>query len=220
MEYKTLLYYITLSLSVILAWFLLAIPPKKGAPQINQFSINQKFNVNDAAIGPTDLWSSEKIMKTLELLKQDIENQKPKIIFFDVSMKRSLKIPGKIMYTEIVTQTPNAFDINLSQFVCTVKGVYRFTFTGLRYYFVLEAKATKVAIVKNNTVIGSTATTIDMMAPNLNMLMAGGETLTINILTDLSPNDVVFCVLIQGGLFDASNENVTHFTGELLKEIQ
>jgi hypothetical protein len=162
--------------------------------------------INDGTVAKNSTFSSEKILSLIQ----------PQV-FFDCVINKSIKVNGVIVYDSFITESPNS-GMNLSTgiFTCPKAGLYRLTFTGLRYYFVLEPLESRVRMVINNVVVATTATTNYVMAPDLTPRPPGGETLNINILRRLNVGDQVLCRIDSGGIFDMQDEHMTHFTAELL----
>jgi len=180
------------------------------------------------------IWSSEKIrsfmnnikpvtqlsgggLSQADVLKLIEDNQQPKI-YFDVSRDTSMKVPGIITYAAILASNNMAINISTGIFTCPVKGLYRMTFTALRFYFVEAPTPTRILMKRNGVQIATTASTSEVKAVNLNANPPGGECLVINILTELSVGDRIYCEIEVGGIYDTTDHHVTHFTGELMIE--
>lgn len=214
-------FYIGASLVVIFSYLLLT----KGYDKILYF-LNFSDNNNNQSQS-TDVMNELQTDYTskIDVINSEIAEINNKLtklepIYFIALAKRSSKIIGDLMFTDVYLESePGLFDLPTSKFKCKKPGVYRFTFTGLRYYFVLELIATKVAIYKNDEQLAQSSTTVEMLAKDLNLKMAGGETLSMNTLTMLTEGDVVYCKLLSGGIFSSVDENITQFTGELVRAL-
>lgn len=173
-------------------------------------------NIDDATTSTTTTWSSSKISS--EIAKQIKLNAQPQV-YFDVSRNNSFKQTGVITYAVKLLESPNSgIDIATGIFLVPRSGIYRVTFTGLRYYFIEAPTPTRVRMKKNGTDFAVTASTSEVKAIDLSPKPPGGETLSINCLIELVKGDKLWCEVEVGGLYDTSSEHVTHFTAELLIE--
>ena len=163
------------------------------------------FNDND--VSNTSTWSSEKIMGML----------KP-VAFFDAIRNTSITTTGVITYDAFMTNARNSgMNLNTGIFTVPKAGLYRITFTALRYYFVNNPVECRVRMFRNdNIVLASAATTNALMSPDANIRPSGGESLNINVLVNLIENDKIVCKIESGGIYDNDCEHLTHFTAELL----
>lgn len=182
------------------------------------------------------MWSSEKIMTTIKEMTPAApvapgpagltETQVNALIaaklqprvYFDVSRNNSMKVSGIITYAATLASSGGtAMNLSTGTFTCPTAGLYRMTFTALRYYFIEAATPTRILMKRNGTQVATTASTSEIKAIDLSPKPPGGECLSINILLDLNVGDRLYCEIEVGGIYDASDHHVTHFTGELLK---
>ena len=181
------------------------------------------------------MWSSEKIMKTIKettpaappvgpagitetqvnaLIAAKLQPR----VYFDVSRNNSVKVAGIITYAATLATSGGTFmNLSTGTFTCPTAGLYRITFTALRYYFIEAATPTRILMKRNGTQVATTASTSELKAIDLNPKPPGGECLSVNILLNLSVGDRVYCEIEVGGIYDTTDHHVTHFTGELLK---
>jgi hypothetical protein len=181
------------------------------------------------------MWSSEKIMKTIKettpaappvgpagitetqvnaLIAAKLQPR----VYFDVSRNNSMKTTGIITYAATLASSGGtAMNLSTGTFTCPTAGLYRITFTALRYYFIEAATPTRILMKRNGTQVATTASTSEIKAIDLSPKPPGGECLSINILLDLNVSDRVYCEIEVGGIYDTADHHVTHFTGELLK---
>ena len=173
-------------------------------------------NIDDASTSTTTTWSSSKIAS--EIVNKIKAAAQPKV-YFDVSRNNSFKQSGVITYAvKLLESTNSGIDIGTGIFLVPISGIYRVTFTGLRYYFIEAPTPTRVRMKKNGTDFAVTASTSEVKAIDLSPKPPGGETLSINCLIELVKGDKLWCEVEVGGLYDTSAEHVTHFTAELLIE--
>jgi len=125
------------------------------------------------------IWSSEKITSMInnlkpvagptglsqtDVLKLIKDNQQPKV-YFDVSRDNSKKTSGIITYAAVLTSSAgSAMNIQTGTFTCPVSGLYRMTFTGLRYYFIEAATPTRILMKRNGAQVATTASTSEIRA--------------------------------------------------------
>jgi len=184
------------------------------------------------------MWSAEKIMNTIKemtpvapapvapgpagLTETQVNaliaaKLQPKV-YFDVSRNNSMKTAGIITYAAtLVSSGGTAMNLSTGTFTCPTAGLYRMTFTALRYYFIEAATPTRILMKRNGTQVATTASTSEIKAIDLSPKPPGGECLSINILLDLNVGDRLYCEIEVGGIYDTADHHVTHFTGELLK---
>lgn len=212
------------------------LPDNELLISLNNKITNSKIFLDDKGEGNNTLWTAERILMEIKnmpkptpipvpvgltvaevtnLIKQ---NAQPKV-YFDVSRNNSLKTAGVITYAAILTQSSNSgIDIATGVFTAPLAGLYRITFTGLRYYFVEAPTPTRIAMKKNGIQVAVTASTSEVKAIDLSPKPPGGECLSMNILTSLNKGDRVLCEIEVGGIYDTVDHHVTHFTGELMIE--
>lgn len=197
---------------------------------------NSRITINDAKMGSDVLWSSEKIMNAIKTLPvapgpsgpagltvaevdARIKNMLQPKVYFDVSRNNSMKTPGIVTYAAtLATSGGTSMDNASGTFTCPIKGLYRLTFTALRYYFIEAATPTRILMKRNGTQVATTASTSEIKAIDLSPKPPGGECLSINILIELGVGDKIYCEIEVGGIYDTVDHHVTHFTGELMIE--
>ena len=105
------------------------------------------------------MWSSEKIMNTIKEMTPApapapvgpagltetqvnalIAAKLQPLVYFDVSRNNSMKVAGIITYAATLASSGGtAMNLSTGTFTCPTAGLYRMTFTGLRYYFIEAA---------------------------------------------------------------------------------
>lgn len=175
--------------------------------------------IDDSNTTSTTTWSSSKIFFEIKKESDAIRAAIPQL-FFDVCRDTSMKTSGVITYSKILVESPNSgIDITTGIFTAPKNGVYRMTFTGMRYYFVnTTPPPAMVRMKKNGVSFAVSATSSVVVVPDPTAKPPGGETLSINCLVSLVKGDRVQVDVEQGGIFDTATENITHFTGELIIE--
>lgn len=195
---------------------------------------NTRMKLSDGSASKDTVWTSDRVVEEIKknqmirieqvgmtpdqvtsLIKA---NAQPKV-WFDVSRNNSMKQAGVITYAAVLTQSTNSgMDLATGVFTAPLGGLYRMTFTALRYYFVEAPTPTRVVMKHNGKQVAVTASTSEVRAIDLNPKPPGGECLSINCLLNLARNDKVLCEIEVGGVYDTAEHHVTHFTGELMIE--